>query len=227
VGVLGQIYVGGDAWPLWRMTAPYFPLLWVAALAGVEAGRKRLEHARPRAGVWFARAAPAILVLILLQANRGFWPQWLLRETPFDVHGNRIMVNIALALADVTTPDATLGVVRAGAVVFFSERLGIDFLGKNDPHVARLPPDLVGDPQDGLPSLPGHNKYDLEYSIGRLRPTYVTLAAWGRQDMRTFVRAHYAVVTYRGIPLVLREGDPRVRWERVTRVSPAPGVAPS
>jgi hypothetical protein len=214
VGLLAQIYVGGDAWPLWRMTAPYFPMLWVATLAGLAGLFARRE-----------RLLPLALTVILMLANRGFWSQWILCERPFDVEGNRVMVNIALLLSEVTTPDATLGVVRAGAVVYFSERPGIDFLGKSDRHVAALPGDLVGDPEHGRPSLPGHNKYDLRYSIEQLQPTYVSVAIWGRQDLRDFVRAHYAVVTSHGVPLVLRDGDPRVRWERVTRVSSPP--APS
>ena len=32
-------------------------------------------------------------------------------------------------------------------------------------------------------SVPGHNKYDLDYSIKQLRPTYVEASAWGAQDI--------------------------------------------
>ncbi len=42
---------------------------------------------------------------------------------------------------------------------------GIDLLGKNDPYIARLPA-LYGD-------IPGHNKFDFDYSLGELKPDIV------------------------------------------------------
>ena len=40
-------------------------------------------------------------------------------------------------------------------------------------------------------------------------------AAWGHEDLRSFVRAHYAVVTYHGVVLVLRDGRVYdVNWQR-------------
>jgi len=60
----------------------------------------------------------------------------------------------------------------------------VDFLGKCDPRVARLPPDTTGAISwSGLRSVPGHNKYDLRYSILQRRPTYVAGLKWGRQDV--------------------------------------------
>jgi hypothetical protein len=51
-------------------------------------------------------------------------------------------VNGALALERFTEPDATIGVVAAGTVPYCSGRPAIDFLGKSDPRVARLAPDI-------------------------------------------------------------------------------------
>jgi hypothetical protein len=72
--------------------------------------------------------------------------------------------------------------------------------------------------------LPGHNKYDLAYSIGRLQPVYVWTSSWGRESYDAYVKAHYVEVLYRGVRLTLWARDPRVRWEQVTPVSASPGA---
>jgi hypothetical protein len=106
-------------------------------------------------------------------------------------------------------------------------RPAVDFLGKTDPHVARLAPDLSGRiGWSGMTAVPGHDKYDLEWSIVRLRPDYVQGFAWGRQDLSRWAEQHYDSVTFRGVGLRLRRGSPAVRWERLAGVAPlsaAPG----
>jgi len=52
-----------------------------------------------------------------------------------------------------------VAVLAAGAVGYFSRRPMIDLLGKNDPHVARLPGLAYGGA--------GHNKYEPGFSFGR------------------------------------------------------------
>jgi hypothetical protein len=80
-----------------------------------------------------------------------------------------IGANLALALERFTTPDATVGVFAAGTVPYYSGRPAIDFLGKMEPRIARLAPDLkdywspgvVLQPSRTTPKIvrPGHNKY--------------------------------------------------------------------
>jgi hypothetical protein len=55
-------------------------------------------------------------------------------------------------------PDARIAVHAAGIAPYFSHRYAVDWLGKTDAHVARLPPH-----DDHI----GHNRYDPEYSLGR------------------------------------------------------------
>jgi hypothetical protein len=67
-------------------------------------------------------------------------------------------------------------------------------------------------------SVPGHNKYDLDYSIRRLRPTYVQGLVWGREDLTEWGRSAYDSVLVGDVGLRLRHGDPRVHWERTRAV---------
>jgi hypothetical protein len=64
-------------------------------------------------------------------------------------------------------------------------------------------------------SVPGHNKYDLRYSIVNLQPTYVQGFRWGRQDLSQWARANYDSVSHKGVPLWLRRGSGDVRWDLV------------
>ena len=87
-------------------------------------------------------------------------------------------------------------------------------LGRTDAYIASLPADLSGAVAwGGMLSVPGHNKYDLEYSIKQLRPTYVEASAWGGQDITAWMPTHYELVNYKGVELWLLQGSPDVRWE--------------
>ena len=57
-----------------------------------------------------------------------------------------------------TTPDFRIAVAAAGATPYFAQRPTEDLLGKNDRHVAKLPPRGV--------FSPGHDKWDYGYSLG-------------------------------------------------------------
>jgi hypothetical protein len=152
----------------------------------------------------------------MLVANVFFLPEIVFYDRPFYVSANEHNVNTALALQEITTSDATAGVLWAGAIPYFSERKGIDFLGKSDRYIAKLPPDLSGKVSgNGIKSLPGHNKYDLNYSIGTLRPTFVQEFKWGGQDLSSWAETRYVKVEYKGMSLYLLKNSPEVLWDRI------------
>jgi hypothetical protein len=206
VAVLFQTWAGGDAWPYWRMVAPALPL--ILALAASD--------------LWGTRRKPvalAALVSLWLLLNVAFLPEIRFQRRPYQWESNVQNVNTALALRAVTEPSAMVGVFWAGAIPFYSERPALDFLGKSDPVIARRAPDLSGAISwSGMRSVPGHNKYDLDYSIRRLRPTYVQGLVWGRDDLTEWGRSAYDSVLVWDVGLRLRHGDPRVHWERTRAV---------
>jgi len=68
------------------------------------------------------------------------------------------------ALREATTPDTTVAVWLAGADPYFSDRPGVDLLGKSDRHLARQPA------TNTTSFLPGHNKIDVPWSLDTYRP---------------------------------------------------------
>jgi hypothetical protein len=207
-----QVWIGGDAWDYWRFLAGSVPLLVLAAVveARIVVGAASTFSLRRDAVVL------ALLAVMIWQLNARFAPEVLFGAPPYEVEANGRAVNTGLALKAVTTEGATIGVFRAGAIVYFAERLGVDFLGKSDRHIARLRPDLSGiEGRYGMRSVPGHNKYDLGYSILRLRPTYVERWQWGSQDVTAEVQALYVKTFYKGVRLQLLQGSPDVRWNEL------------
>ncbi len=197
-----QIYVGGDSWPgYWRFTTPFWPIaVSLAALSPVFA----VGLVRGRSVRWLLGG------VLLLAGNARYLPEISLRESPFGVLANAENVRVALALRRITTESATVGSPWAGAIPYYSERRAIDFLGKSDRRIAGLPPDLSGAVGwGGLTSVPGHNKYDLAYSIGERRPDYVQMFRWGGQ---TADSSAYVTVWYGRFLLRLRRESPSVRW---------------
>ena len=95
-----------------------------------------------------------------------------------------------LAISAHTSPDASIAVHAAGQIPYLSERRSIDLLGLNDPVVARGPRSTA--------FYPGHDKWNYDYSIGKLQPdliadNWVRLADYmkGRTDYRTLATGMY------------------------------------
>jgi hypothetical protein len=161
-----------------------------------------------------------LLVLgILLSVNTRFLPEIAMLHDFNNVRTNEERVNIALAIERFTTPEATVGVFDAGAIPYYTGRPAIDFLGKADPRIARLAPDPSGLPRmkyfEGKIYNPGHNKYDLGYSIKELRPTYVRGFVWGGQNVLDWAQSEYVMVVYKGtlVNFIKDSGD--VRWDDI------------
>ncbi len=216
VCVLYQLSIGGDFSNYWRFVSPGIPSLLVLALFGTQVTtRWALASFRPS-----LRTATGLLLLLglVLAANRPFASEILLRRIPFCGDDCNENVNIALGIRELTHQSATVGVFMAGTIPYYSERPAVDFLGKNDPHVASLPPDLSGAiAWDGMRTVPGHNKYDLSYSILSLRPVYVERCRWGRQDVCAWFDEHYREVVFKGQRLFFLRDSPFVDWRKARR----------
>lgn len=212
-----QIYVGGDAWNYWRMMSPTVPLLGILFIGMVFQGVHSQAGKLPSRSKLSANSQIALVVVTgIVVINSYFLPEVLFLERPFYTSANQHNVNIAIALNEVTTPDATAGVFWAGAIPYFAERDGIDFLGKSDRYIAHLPPDLSGKVGlGGMKSPPGHNKYDLDYSIKQLLPTHVQDFKWGRQDLTAWSKTMYVEVNYKGVQLFLLKDSPYVLWQKI------------
>ncbi len=204
-----QVYVGGDPWLYWRMTAPFMPLVFVLVLAAV-ARIPRLTYQSAGGGI--------ALVLVAGTASYSFKDEASFQSLPYMVDFNHATVSTAVALDKVTEEDASLGVLWAGTIPYYTGRKSVDFLGKTDPRIAALPPDLSGAAGwRGMKSVPGHNKYDLDYSVIDLKPTYVQDHQFGRDNILEFLKKEYKGVWFRGVPLMLKKDSPSVKWDIIEK----------
>jgi hypothetical protein len=98
-------------------------------------------------------------------------------------------INTALAINQVIAPDATVGVFGAGTIPYYSGRPAIDFLGKSDRRITRVAPEFSGmvSGNESMLYEPGHNTFDLEYSVKELKPTYVEGFRWHGQNVVGYV----------------------------------------
>jgi arabinofuranosyltransferase len=151
--------VGGDAFQGYRFLVPILPLLFI--LAGLT------QRSLP-----IHRVARAMVFALVLVVTPILLPSRLIPHSPglfsalspsFGDTGN---VQIGLWLRENTDSSATVGDFWAGSVFYFSRRRGVDFLGKMDPRIARMPTVCEN-------GSPGHNKYDYAYSLGTLHPDFV------------------------------------------------------
>jgi len=218
-----QVFAGGDPWPYWRMIAPGVPLLlaaFVDDLARLSAAVLERSRVRLARSGWVQHASGACTASVAIGAlalsTRAFWPQMVFAEVPYQAWAFAANVNQAIALRHVTHAEATVGVFWAGALPYFSNRPAIDFLGKTDPRIAVLKPDLSGAVAgDGMRSLPAHNKYDLTYSIVERAPTFVQFFRWGRQDLSAWAADHYVARLYKNQCLFLLKDSPAVDWSQL------------
>jgi hypothetical protein len=175
-----------------------------------------------------SQAGMVILVLLsmlnmnYLKGDFRSLERWALLRQPVFVEGNKEAVQIALDLKKITTPEASVGVVAAGAIPYFSERFAIDLLGKSDIRIAHLP----AQGSQGLRGInnfrPGHMKWDYDYTIGELRPD-VIVQLWGDTDVAQAYLEKYYTGGGAGsrnaagdfLYYSLRSDSPNILWERV------------
>jgi hypothetical protein len=209
-----QVWVGGDAWPEWRILQPAMPQLLILAAAGSLAIARWLAErlGRPAAG-WVTGFSLFLVLLNVFILDLPFSRYFDLSSDDIQAYHNLHNTNLAIGLQAVTKPEATIGVFWAGALPYYTDRRAIDFLGKSDKYIASLPAHLY------MP-IPGHNKFDLAYSIRKLQPTYIQDFEWAKENLRPWVVENYIRLNYvtpeGDITLILKRDDPAVDWSRGT-----------
>jgi hypothetical protein len=216
VSLLYQVYVGGDAWNYWRITAPTMPFLFVIfVLAGSEIAN--------RIPVTPGLAGNVLLIVLscigLYSMNSRFLREFLLLDLPYQNNYARAHVDVAIAINELTDEGATVGVFWAGTLPYYVDRVAMDFLGKSDKYIASLPPDTSGQSAGfEMDSMPGHNKHDLTYSIQTLLPTYVEEFDYGAEKLSGWAQDYYVRVKYNDAKLYLLKDSPNVKWNKVKTI---------
>jgi hypothetical protein len=107
----------------------------------------------------------AALALFLVSSAHG-WLGWTLYRPP-KAPDDIAFARLGIMLRETMPVDAVIAAGWVGAPAYYSRLPAVDLLGKTDAHVARVPASGV--------FRPGHDKMDLAYSIGQLRPDVVVL----------------------------------------------------
>lgn len=210
-----QIWAGGDAWDRQRLICPVIPLVFALVAEQLMAARILLVRRGliPSNRIAKATAVPAVL-LVMLVINRPFFGEWP-RGPVASVADNQLNVERGLVVRQITMPDARVAVFWAGAIPYFSQRTGIDLLGKSDPVIAHqrtVDPEIF---------LPGHNKYNVEHSIGHLQPDLFIPVVGGYLafEIANGFRENYPVAVPYGLDarfqLRVRKDSPRVYHDRL------------
>jgi hypothetical protein len=211
--VLYQIYVGGDAWNYWRVMAPTMPFLFIISVLVCSESLNRIPGITELAG---SILLVALSFAGLAMTNFRFINEFLLLDLPYQNNYAQAHVEAAIAINELTDENATIGVFWAGTLPYYVDRVAVDFLGKSDKYIASLPPDISGQSAGfGMNSMPGHNKYDLTYSIQTLLPTYVEEFDWGTQKLSKWAEDYYVRVKYNDAKLYLLKNSPNVNWNKV------------
>ncbi len=146
--VLYAIYTGGDDFGGSRFFAPWLPVLLLLAFSA------------PAYFDWQDRPLRVVLLLGVLTAYLTFAGGYDFFQGPGQ---EAVLAEGGLALGEMTSTDASIGVFWAGTLPYFAHRPAVDMLGKNDAFIARQPAN-----EGSL--KPGHNKFDYDYSLAQQRP---------------------------------------------------------
>lgn len=219
-------WVGGDAWEWWvsanrfvvTVMSPILVLLafGLVVLARILAKRavEWAGHGKPtRVVPWVASCLLAASVVSLGTTGglEGLRELTLVRR-PLLVVDNAREVSRALEIRRITDREARVAVVWAGIIPYFSQRFGVDLLGKCDRHVARLRAHVELGRRRFLCFYPGHNKYDYGYSLGVLKPDVVAALWKPDETARTILAQEYrAEQVGPGLEIYVRIGSEHVR----------------
>ncbi len=161
------IFVGGDALPMFRFLVPLLPAFFLLLSLGAAGFLERFgarRYARP--------ALPVVLLLFAVYATRIGFTGAPYDDVARDIQEVSAWKEVGRWLRDHAPRDATVALVPAGAIPYYSKLRAIDMLGLNDATIAHREVSSLGS------GLPGHEKFDVDYVLSR-RPDIILLGVYG------------------------------------------------
>jgi hypothetical protein len=222
-----SMYVGGDAWEhvggANRFIAAVMPIFF--ALFALTIGKifelvLQSQKSRSVYAITISNILLGAFSLFSLYSFNALLVQddiskWTLREKPVFTESVERYALMGLALHEVTTEDAVIAVVTAGNIPYFSERISVDLLGKNDPVIARGLIHTNSSLFEPGNFRPGHNKRNYAYSIGELRPDVVAQIWENTDEEAAPYLIDYEIYMIDGIPYYFRKDSQNIIWENI------------
>ncbi len=224
-----SIYVGGDAWEKWYHVANRFlcivmPCFFILFSLTLKYLFKLVKHflrtkvfKNGRFTLLLEEAKNYLFIILILllifRLHGGIAAPLgsLLAASGIHVNDDKEMVKFGLKLREITTEEAKIAVVWAGAIPYFSGRNCVDLLGYNDEVIAHQEVHL----NSWEDFYPGHNKYDYNYSIRILKPDIVA-QLWGDEEKALECLREKYVSYYLGSKRIFfREDSPNIEWNKI------------
>jgi arabinofuranosyltransferase len=200
INILYQVYIGGDAFFWHRFFVPFYPLVLFLLLKGFKEMTLFLKNSS------FIFLIGMFFIILIFSGEFPHLKRLALILPPYTTYSNKLNVKTALCLKDILPQHASLGLFWLGAIGYYTDFKCIDFLGKCDSQIAKLHHfDTTFHLLKGQHGRPGHDKYDLNYSIKKLQPDYIQNYFWGQQNLKSYVFKHYHLVNFHGLKLWLKK----------------------
>ena len=224
-----SIFVGGDAWESLKGSNRYIsivmPQLFILIVYGLSQIKTIIDKVISKQASSLSQPSLFIVrhhflflvVLAFLQMNNNTSPLnlrgLLFIEPPFYRDDNKSLVERAIFLKGVTSPEAKVAVTWAGISPYFSERYTVDILGKTDRTIAHDPMRRA----TGFKALtyfwPGHLKYNPRYSIDEKKPD-VVIQLWGDiEEYEPFMIGKYSKIGVNDKTMFLRTDSQAILWD--------------
>ncbi|MBN1901536.1 glycosyltransferase family 39 protein [Candidatus Sumerlaeota bacterium] len=221
-----SVYAGGDAWEWWgganRFISVIMPLQFILlSLALFQVIDYAMNPAgklnSPHPGL--VNLVFGILILgALINSNAIRGPEaleeWLLLKPPLHVEDHREKIEEALLIRKITHPEARVAVAWGGIPIYFSERQGVDLLGRNDRKIAREPMREISSFHQ---FTPGYLKRDYAYSLGELKPDLVAELARSPEEAQPFLDEAYQPFITNRFHMYIRKDSPHINWEEAAK----------
>ena len=210
ISIAYQVYVGGDPWNRWRQLSPSVFILFLPAAIIPSLISTNLF--------------PRVICLSVLGLSFCFSNYKFVREQLYgklySFSEQHKQLQFALDLNKVTTRNASVGVFWAGTIPYYFHGLSIDMLGKCDKYISHLVPNKHPS-WGGMNGVPGHSKFDLEYSIKQLQPDWIQDYKWSKQDLQTYTKEKYVKVKNdeRVLPGCFKKGSNNIIWDKLVVIS--------
>ncbi len=173
-----SVYVGGDAWEAMGGTNRYvtiaMPVFFVLfSIALRELTGLIIKNKKYVLAAYFVMTGIFLVNFNCLHGTRSLVNlKGPVEELPF----TRSRLDAALYLKENTAKNDTIAVFAGGIIPYFSDkRYFIDFLGKNDKYIARVDMMEINSFFELVIALPGHMKFDYDYTVNILKPDYMVI----------------------------------------------------
>jgi len=161
------------------------------------------------------KVLPLIFIICIISSNTLSIASWIISGGKDGMDASdRYNYQVASDINSILKENGKAAVLFAGSPIYFSDRGGVDLLGKNDTFIARQKPnftDHVGEWNSTF--YPGHNKWNFEHSIGKLNPDMIA-QSWGETTITVFGYAKFCLLNS-GRSYYLNPASDNVNWQNM------------